>query len=142
MQSSMPELQHAGDESDSVPSGLDEMSDGEGSDNDANESGSDESHSGDIEVDDEVESAEGGSIPDDLSDSDGPLEFEEDPDDLLELSGGAVSSSDEEILRGKRKRLSQVGDKKAKRKKLRKLPTFASAEDYAKMIDEAPEEDI
>ncbi|KAJ7771586.1 CBF/Mak21 family-domain-containing protein [Mycena metata] len=46
--------------------------------------------------------------------------------------------------------ISQGGDKKRKRedssnqrrKKLRSLPTFASYEDYAKMIDDAPEDDI
>ncbi|KAJ3500462.1 hypothetical protein NLJ89_g9785 [Agrocybe chaxingu] len=35
-----------------------------------------------------------------------------------------------------------AGGKGGKRKKLRSLPTFASYEDYAKLIEEAPEDDI
>lgn len=44
-------------------------------------------------------------------------------------------------LGGKRKR---KGDKEGqnKRKKVRSLPTFASYEDYAKLIEEGPEDDI
>jgi ribosome biogenesis protein MAK21 len=46
--------------------------------------------------------------------------------------------------------ITQGGDKKRKRedssnqkrKKLRSLPTFASYEDYAKMIEDGPEDDI
>ncbi|KAH7334921.1 CBF/Mak21 family-domain-containing protein [Rhizoctonia solani] len=78
----------------------------------------------------------------DLGDSDEELEFAEDPDDLIELSGGDASSSDEEPVQGKRKKSVAVDNKLEKRKKQRRLPTFASAEDYEKMIDEAPEDDI
>ncbi|KAJ1306210.1 hypothetical protein OPQ81_010918 [Rhizoctonia solani] len=136
MQSSMPELQNAGDDSDDLPSGLDDMSDDDSDGSDDGEAGQDD----DSDAGEDV-SIEGGSMPDDLGDSDEELEFAEDPDDLIELSGGDGSSSDEEPVEGKRKK-SSAADKREKRKKLRRLPTFASAEDYAKMIDEGPEDDI
>ncbi|CUA71720.1 Ribosome biogenesis protein MAK21 [Rhizoctonia solani] len=137
MQSSMPELQNAGDDSDDVPSGLDDMPDD--SDGESGESEADQRSGSDTEND---ESIEGGGMPDDLDGSEEELEFTEDPDDLIELSGGDVSSSDEEPVQGKRKKSSKVDSEGEKRKKPRRLPTFASAEDYAKMIDEAPEDDI
>ncbi|CAE6415012.1 unnamed protein product [Rhizoctonia solani] len=139
MQSSMPELQNTGDDSDGVPSGLDDMS-GDGSDDSEGDETIQDKDSDSGAEDDE--SLEGGIMPDDLGDSDEELEFAEDPEDLIELSGGDVSSSDGEPVRGKRKKSSTADSKREKRKKLRRLPTFASAEDYAKMIDEAPEDDI
>lgn len=42
---------------------------------------------------------------------------------------------------GKRKR-EEKDEKKANKKKRKALPTFASYEDYAKMIDDGPEDDI
>ena len=42
----------------------------------------------------------------------------------------------------KRKRGAAKDDGKQKKKKLRSLPTFASYEDYAKMIEEGPEDDV
>ncbi|KEP55612.1 putative ribosome biogenesis protein MAK21 [Rhizoctonia solani 123E] len=137
MQSSMPELQNAGDDSDDVPSGLDDMSDDD--DGESEDSDPDQGNDSDVEVN---ESIEGGSMPDDLDGSDEELEFAEDPDDLIELSGGDASSSDEELVQGKRKKSSKADGKDEKRKKPRRLPTFVSAEDYANMIDEAPEDDI
>jgi ribosome biogenesis protein MAK21 len=133
----MPELQHAGDDSDSIPSGLDEISDDD-SDNASESEDSEEDQGSNAEADNDNESVEGGNMSDDLGDSDSQLEFAEDPDDLIELSGGEVSS-DEEALRGKRKKSSVAENKREKR---RKLPTFASAEDYAKMIDETPADDL
>ncbi|KAF8706767.1 CBF protein, partial [Rhizoctonia solani] len=137
LQSSMPELQNAEDDSDDIPSGLDDMSDDEDDDLGGHKS-EQESGSG-VEDDGSVE---GGSMPDDLGDSDEEIEFAEDPDDLIELSGGDATSSDEEAVRGKRKKASAADSKREKRKRPRRLPTFASAEDYAKMIDETPEDDI
>ncbi|CAE7156017.1 unnamed protein product, partial [Rhizoctonia solani] len=134
MQSSMPELQNAGDDSDGIPSGLDDISD---DDDESKDSDADHTEDSDAEDDASVQS---GGMPDDLDGSDEDVEFAEDLDDLIELSGGDASSSDEEPVQGKRKK-SATGDKGEKRKKPR-LPTFASAEDYAKMIDEAPEDDI
>ncbi|ELU42136.1 ribosome biogenesis protein [Rhizoctonia solani AG-1 IA] len=137
LQSSMPELQNAEDDSDDIPSGLDDMSDDEDDDLGGHKS-EQESGSG-VEDDGSVE---GGSMPDDLGDSDEEIEFAEDPDDLIELSGGDATSSDEEAVQGKRKKASAADSKREKRKRPRRLPTFASAEDYAKMIDETPEDDI
>ncbi|CAE6412353.1 unnamed protein product [Rhizoctonia solani] len=138
MQSSMPELQNAGDDSDDdIPSGLDDMSDDSGGISDDGEPSPD----GGSDADDGA-SVEGGSMPNDLGDSDEELEFAEDPDDLIELSGSDASSSDEEPVQGKRKKSAAADNKREKRKKQRRLPTFASAEDYAKMIDEAPEDDL
>ena len=34
------------------------------------------------------------------------------------------------------------GDERTRKKKLRSLPTFASYEDYARMIEDGPEENI
>jgi ribosome biogenesis protein MAK21 len=53
----------------------------------------------------------------------------------------ATPAKDEEwgISSGKRKR---EDDKTGKRKKLRSLPTFASYEDYAKLIEDGLEDDI
>jgi ribosome biogenesis protein MAK21 len=77
------------------------------------------------------------------------------PDGLIEYDGsdasdgevGIVVDEEEEEWGGigsaasskKRKREETSG---AKRKKLRSLPTFASYEDYAKMIEDGPEDDI
>ncbi|QRV98202.1 ribosome biogenesis protein [Ceratobasidium sp. AG-Ba] len=141
MQSSMPELQHAGDDSDSIPSGLDDISDGSSSD------GSEDSDVGQVEEEDDESESEaptdgsvaGGQMPNDLGDSsDDEIDFAEDEGDLIELSEGE-DVSEEEPSHGKRKKSNKDEEKQKKR---RKLPTFASAEDYAKMIDEAPEDDI
>ena len=41
-----------------------------------------------------------------------------------------------------RKRKGRGDDERTRKKKLRALPTFASYEDYARMIEDGPEEDI
>ncbi|KAG9123257.1 hypothetical protein FRC07_015175 [Ceratobasidium sp. 392] len=140
MQSSMPELQQAGDDSDSLPSGLEDMSDDSGSDE---ESGSDDGEDASEVEGTEDEFAASGGILDDLGDSDGDeVDFAEDEDDLIELSEEQEISSDEEPSHGKRKKADAGESKREKRRKLRQLPTFVSAEEYAKMIDDAPEDDI
>lgn len=82
-----------------------------------------------------------------------------DDDDLVPLDGdildkmvdfdGSDDGTDKETTWGgisgesdnkKRKRVET--EKGGKRKKLRSLPTFASYEDYAKMIEDGPEDDI
>lgn len=132
----MPEIRQDVEDSDSIPSGLDGMSD------DDSDSGND-SDGDDSEVEgSEPESLMDGGMPGDLGDSDEPLEFGEDEDDLIELSEGAELTSDDEPVDGKRKKAAPAESKREKRRKLRQLPTFASAEDYAKMIDDAPEDDI
>ncbi|KAG9084675.1 hypothetical protein FRC06_003944 [Ceratobasidium sp. 370] len=140
MQSSMPELQHAGDDSDGILSGLDDMSDDSDEDE---ESGSDDGGDTPEAGGSDNESVPGGGMLDDLDGSDDDqIDFAEDEDDLIELSEGQDSSSDEEPEHGKRKKSVSGESKREKRRKLRQLPTFASAEDYAKMIDDAPEDDI
>jgi len=90
-----------------------------------------------------------GSDNEDLISMDGDV-----PDGLIEYDGsdgsdgepGVIVDEDEEwggisadSSSKKRKREETSG---AKRKKLRSLPTFASYEDYAKMIEDGPEDDI
>jgi len=63
-------------------------------------------------------------------------------------AGGGDSENEEAEWSGigvsgivkKRKRVK--GDDKERKKKLRSLPTFASYEDYARLIEEGPEDDI
>ncbi len=84
------------------------------------------------------------------SDADDLLPLDTDiPEGLLEYDGSDVEQGDEDeewggireapAKPGKRKR----GDEeKNKRKKLRSLPTFASYEDYAKLIEDGPEDNL
>ncbi|PIL32656.1 hypothetical protein GSI_05360 [Ganoderma sinense ZZ0214-1] len=75
-----------------------------------------------------------GLIDFDGSDSDGGEGGEEE-----EWTG--ISSVPKEKQKGKRKRDEEDG-KRGRRKKLRSLPTFASYEDYAKLIEDGPEDNI
>ena len=70
------------------------------------------------------------------------------PDDLIEYDGSDAGEEEEAEWGGieegtgggqKRKREET---RAGKRKKLKSLPTFASYEDYAKMIEDGPEDDI
>ncbi|KAI6127001.1 CBF-domain-containing protein [Pisolithus sp. B1] len=70
---------------------------------------------------------------------------------LIEYDGSDVSAEDgeggdEETRfgggRDKRKRKGKSEDRERKRKKRKTLPTFASYEDYAKMIEDGPEDNI
>jgi ribosome biogenesis protein MAK21 len=71
------------------------------------------------------------------------------PDGLIEYDGSDAGEEEEQEEWGgigegtvggqKRKREETRG---GKRKKLKSLPTFASYEDYAKMIEDGPEDDI
>jgi len=84
---------------------------------------------------------------DESDDEDFPMD--EDSDDLLDLDDmpnipltSAFADSDEEDevdLGGKRKRGT---DEKKERKKKRKFPTLASAEDYAALINDGADEDL
>lgn len=134
MQATMPHV--AGDEdlmadSDSVASDLDD-SDGED------------------EVEDE-EDEDGGSGDDfsmvEASDNEDLLGLDEVPQGLIECDGIADEDGGdgEEQWNGfgsTKKRKQENESKREKRKKLRSLPTFASYEDYAKMIEDGPEDDI
>ncbi|KAI8977858.1 CBF-domain-containing protein [Trametes punicea] len=64
-------------------------------------------------------------------------------EDAGQVDGEAWSgiSSEQSSKKGKRKRDAK-GEKKVQRKKLRSLPTFASYEDYAKLIEDGPEDNI
>jgi ribosome biogenesis protein MAK21 len=121
------------DDSDIPPSNL-EVDDYEGLDGPLNSSDEDEDAHSDVAL------AEG-------SDNDDLVDLDEDlPEGLLDYDGSDSEKTEEEEWTGlfggqKRKR----GDEKkvqSGRKKLRSLPTFASYDDYAKIIDEGPEDDI
>lgn len=74
-----------------------------------------------------------GDVPDGLIDYDGSDADDNEDDGEWQGVGGGEEKSN------KRKRTDE--DKK-RRKKLKSLPTFASYEDYAKMIEDGPEDDI
>lgn len=133
------------DESDDVPSDLDSESgeEVEADDDDAAEAESDEE--GEEANDDALSLVEDSDAEDLL-----PLDTEV-PMGLIEFDGPEGEDADEgeewggisataEQPNGKRKR--DDGGRRAQRKKLRALPTFASYEDYAKMIEDGPEDNI
>ena len=75
------------------------------------------------------------------------------PDGLLRLSSDEAQGEDEEEEWGgigtgavatekKRKAKDQPNGGRGKKRRLRDLPTFASAEQYARLIDEADEENL
>ena len=67
------------------------------------------------------------------------------PEALIEYDGSDAGDLEEEEWNGisgsgKRKRCAE--EENRKKKKSRSLPTFASYEDYAKLIEQGPEDDI
>ncbi|KAJ7611600.1 CBF/Mak21 family-domain-containing protein [Roridomyces roridus] len=133
MQASMPRAngddEDLMEDSDELPSDLDDEDDGNS------------------QLDDEDEDALSlveGSDNEDLVSLDGDI-----PAGLIEYDG-SDGDDDEEEEEQEWGGITQGGDKKRKRedssnqrrKKLRSLPTFASYEDYAKMIEDGPEDDI
>ena len=76
-------------------------------------------------------------VPMGLIDYDGPDASGDDSDTAGGEWGGITSGKP---IGGKRKR--EEDGRKAQRKKLRALPTFASYEDYAKLIEDGPEDNI
>jgi ribosome biogenesis protein MAK21 len=143
MQATMPK--EAGDsdlmESDDSPSGLDDDDKELDASLNSSDEDEDEMQQEDAEQSDDLALAEG-SDNEDLIDLD-----EEVPGGLVDYDGSDTENAPNEQewtgLNGGQKR--KRGDEKraqGKRKKLRSLPTFASYEDYAKMIDEGPEDDI
>lgn len=144
MQASMPD---AGDDM-----GISDDS----SDEDVDYSDSDEEEGDDdVEVaeesDDDAEEDEGedDGEDDDESDDDDFPDLDEDEDDLIPLDempnielGGSDSEEEEDedpAAGAKRKRREE---RKERRKKRREMPAFASAEDYAALIDGEPDENI
>lgn len=124
-------------DSDDLPSGLDDSD--EAIQSDLDESADDANVEGDES--DSLSLAEG-TDNDDLFDLDDDL-----PDGLIGYDGSDAENGVEEEECStfgdghKRKRAEDNNDRR-RRKKLRSLPTFASYEDYAKMIEEGPEDDI
>lgn len=124
------------DEDDAVPSGLD-ISDG------------DEQKESNHEDEDDGFSLAEGSDDEDLV----PLSGDE-PDGLVEWDGSASEEESEEQNEewggiggggdsaGNKKRKREATAASGKSKKLRSLPMFASYDDYAKMIEDGPEDDI
>lgn len=128
-------------ESDDSPSGLDDDDKELDASLNSSDEDEDEMQQEDAEQSDDLALAEG-SDNEDLIDLD-----EEVPGGLVDYDGSDTENAPNEQewtgLNGGQKR--KRGDEKraqGKRKKLRSLPTFASYEDYAKMIDEGPEDDI
>ncbi|KAJ6500610.1 CBF/Mak21 family-domain-containing protein [Mycena sanguinolenta] len=131
MQATMPRV--AGDddlmeESDEVPSDL--------------EDDEDSSQNDDDEDNDDALSLAEGSDNEDLvpldADFPGLIDYDgSDEEADEEAEWGGISQGDE----GGKKR-KRADSSNQKRKKLRSLPTFASYEDYAKMIEDGPEDDI
>lgn len=129
------------EDSDGVPSGLgSDESDVEGKDAEEGEvgenasvpQGEDELEDGFVEASDAEDLISlNGDAPLELIDYDGP-DSEAGADGEWEGFGGEDK---------KRKRGGE-DDRKRKKKKLRSLPTFASYEDYAKLIEDGPEDNI
>jgi len=148
MQQTMPgpeaDIESTGSmESDDVPSGLDddESSDPEAEDTEVLEasSGLDEGRDEDAGADEPAEADE--------DSSDAGVDFAEDDDDLVDsddevLIPSAFEPEDSEAVTGKRKPPENAREGGRKKRKIGALPTFASYEDYAKLIEEAPEEDL
>jgi len=151
----MPKELDISDDEDSIPSGLDEDEDDDslaGLQNSADD-GEEPSELDEDEDDDKLSLVES-------SDAEDLIPFDEAEalafkDGLIGWPGREGDSSDGEneseewagfggdspLLGGKRKRNGGKEEQK-KRKKARSLPTFASYEDYAKLIEEGPEDDI
>jgi ribosome biogenesis protein MAK21 len=152
----MPKELDISDDEDSIPSGLDEDGDG-GSLADLQDDFVDDAEEpSEIEDDDDdeklslvessdaedlipLDEAEGLAFKDGLidwpGDEDDASDGENEDDEWTGFGGGSPA------LGGKRKRNGGKEEQK-KRKKVRSLPTFASYEDYAKLIEEGPEDDI
>lgn len=134
---SRPEVEGP-DEDDDLSMG-DLESAGSGSDDDSSEGGIDlGGEDGDAddfaEMDGFGESDEEDAVPD--LDDDEDAMFDSDDEVPMQLEGEDEESDvpDEKAARNKKKRQDK--------KKLKSLPTFASAEDYAKLLDEDDDEDL
>ncbi|KAK7687630.1 hypothetical protein QCA50_008844 [Cerrena zonata] len=134
------------DDSDEMPSDLDEDEE----DEDEAELGDDEDEDEkDEDEDEERDDDDALSLAED-SDAEDLLSLDADvPEGLVEYDGSDVGSEDEAPqeeewggIDGGKKRKRGDDDSKSKKKKLRSLPTFASYEDYAKLIEDEPEDNI
>ena len=115
-------------------------------DSDQDVDGDDDENKNDSDDDDDGLSLVEGSDNEDLISLDGEL-----PDGLIAYDGSDVDDDDEDdgtegvwggiskpAASGTKRKRDET--KSEKRKKLRSLPTFASYEDYAKMIEDGPED--
>ena len=124
------------DDSDELPSDL------EVDDEDGDESEEEKGLNLNDDADEDDLSLAEGSDNDDLIPLDGEV-----PEGLIEWNGSDVDSvptgEEWDGIDGSGSKKRKRGETlKGKRKKLRSLPTFASYEEYAKMIEEGPEDDI
>ncbi|KAG6888162.1 hypothetical protein C0995_010173 [Termitomyces sp. Mi166 len=142
MQKSMPKT--AGEDEDLVEESDDD--DDVPSDFDMDDDSENESHVAEDDEEEDAFSLVEGSDNEDLIPLDGDI-----PDGLIEWDGsdeeGAAEAVDKEWggiedEGGGKKRKRKDTTSREKRKKLKALPTFASYEDYAKMIENGPEDDI
>ncbi|KAI0808101.1 CBF/Mak21 family-domain-containing protein [Fomes fomentarius] len=146
------DLMEGSDEEDDVPSDLDDLSDDEEGSNSGDKEDEDEAEPSDNDEDGDAFSLAEGSDAEDLLplDADVPMGLidydgsDADSDSDAEEWGGISSEPQPKNGKdkGKRKRDEEGGGRKAQRKKLRALPTFASYEDYAKLIEDGPEDNI
>ncbi len=135
------------DDSDDVPSDLDAEDSG---DEEAEENeDEDASEKAESEKEDQVDDDDALSMVE-ASDAEDLIDLDEDaPDGLIEFDGSESEGGEEEwggisgaVTNKKRKRGGEEESKRSKKKKLRSLPTFASYEDYAKLIEDGPEDNI
>jgi ribosome biogenesis protein MAK21 len=144
MQATMPK--ESGDSDLMDDSGSDDYLSGIGNDDDAasdaalNLDYGDEADTREDDDSEHVDLAEG-------SDNDDLINLDDDlPEGLINYDGPDAEDSPEDEWAGfgggqKRKREEYQKDR-GRQKKLRSLPTFANYEDYAKMIDEGPDDDV
>ncbi|TCD69479.1 hypothetical protein EIP91_007605 [Steccherinum ochraceum] len=141
------------DDSDDLPSGLEDDDDDDLES--VGEADEEKATSDDDEDDEEVDGEDTFSMAED-SDAEDLIPLDEMPDGLVDYDGpisddedGGVPPEEEEWTgfgdsgpaAKKRKRGEEEG-KNEKRKKKKSLPTFASYEDYARLIEEGPEDVI
>ncbi|EIW77769.1 CBF-domain-containing protein [Coniophora puteana RWD-64-598 SS2] len=139
------------DDSDDLPSDLDDFDDSDGDapsvdvEDEVEEEDEDDASAQD---EDGAAGSEDGLSMAEASDDEDLLAVDDMPDGLIEYDGSDAGEQEGEGeewggfggASSKRKRGGE--DKSGKRKKRQKLPTFASYEDYAKMIEDGPEDFI
>lgn len=123
------------DDSDDIPSGLDDDDD---SDEDAGVGGSEDDED-QLSMVEDSDAEDLIPLDDALLDYDGSdgSDVQEPAGDEVEEWGGIGEPASTNVAKRKRGEEGQN-----KRKKMKSLPTFASYEDYAKMIEDAPEDDV
>lgn len=158
MKASMPKELDISDDEGSIPPGLDEDDDGDSPTNlqDSEDSGDDAEEPSEVcedDGDDQLSLAESSNAEDLIPlDEAEALAFR---DGLIDWPADEGGSSDGEIkdeewggfgdgspASGKKRKWKGGAEGQKKRKRVRSLPTFASYEDYAKLIEEGPDDDV